>query len=122
MGDPLVSRTRCSVLHAAAQSRDPYDASLPGLTRHSIFFERLFSEDGWMRGSSPRMTIILCFVAIPVLRSITPQERRAASRPGNGSQTPLPARHRAGDLPGDVAFGAAETVQIGSGDLHGDAV
>jgi hypothetical protein len=39
-----VSRTRCGILHAAAQSRDraKIQASLPGLTRQSIFFERLF--------------------------------------------------------------------------------
>jgi hypothetical protein len=32
-------------------------SSLPGLTRQSISLsKKLFSEAGWMRGSSPRMT------------------------------------------------------------------
>ena len=32
------------------------DVSLPGLTRQSIIHEQSCCEDGWIRGSSPRMT------------------------------------------------------------------
>jgi aspartyl protease family protein len=32
------------------------NASLPGLTRQSIFYKGLFRKDRWMHGSSPRMT------------------------------------------------------------------
>src|SRR5262249_61670515 len=33
-------------------------ASLPGLTRQSIPLRKSFSRRGWMRGSSPRMTMV----------------------------------------------------------------
>jgi hypothetical protein len=32
-------------------------SSLPGLTRQSIILEKDSSEDGWMPGSSPGMTV-----------------------------------------------------------------
>src|SRR4051812_13346303 len=48
------------------------------------------------------------------------EERCAAS--GTRLQTPLAACHRARDLAGDVAFGAAEVVEIGGRDLHIDGV
>src|SRR5947199_5222394 len=40
-------------------------------------------EDGWMRGSSPRMTRE--FVTAPALQRTAPQELRAALRPGHGT-------------------------------------
>ena len=33
-------------------------ASLPGLIRQSIFLRRTLVKMGWMRGSSPRMTVV----------------------------------------------------------------
>jgi hypothetical protein len=43
-------------LFRIAASRHWYFSSLPGLTRQSISFEES-CEEGWMRGSSPRMTL-----------------------------------------------------------------
>src|SRR3954452_8766444 len=49
-----VSRTRCCAEPRPYQTRP----SWPGLTRPSILFEGV-SQEGWMRGSSPRMTRIV---------------------------------------------------------------
>ena len=81
--------------------------SLPGLTRQSILFERLLRR-GWIRGSSPRMT--LCMVWLAHFTSLLPAGKRhrcpqiasrewevqlSPSDKGEGGGTPKGAPNRA---------------------------
>src|SRR3954463_13799152 len=84
---------------------------VPGAMRHSSC---RFAEPGPYQAPA--------FVTVPVLRSIMPRRAARCIAPGTQSQTPLPACHRAGDLPGDVALRVAEIIEVGRGDLHVDGV
>jgi hypothetical protein len=47
-------------------------SSLPGLTRQSIVFGKMLCEDGWIRGSSPRMTQRDASVSLSVIAQLDP--------------------------------------------------
>src|SRR5581483_6213736 len=53
----------------------------------------------------------------PFLKKSGPNRPKNRALP---SQTALPARHRARDLPGDIGLGAAEAIRVRRRDVHGD--
>src|SRR4051794_317458 len=86
-----LSRTRCGAAWRCTAEPGPYqtpDMSWPGLTRPSIFFQR-FLRNGWMRGSSPRMTN--SSLLRPRLCS-APRRKEAARCAASGERFTLPPR------------------------------